>query len=88
MKIIELSEAKSSLATYANEVSGEPLVIAVDGKPVAALVSLENTDFETISLSMNPQFLTLIEHSRARQQREGGISSKEMRRRLGVEQAG
>ena len=85
MKIIELSEAKSSLATYANEVSGEPLVIAVDGKPVAALVSLENTDFETISLSMNPQFMALIERSRARQQREGGISSKEMRQRLGVE---
>lgn len=85
MKIIELSEAKSSLATYANEVSGEPLVIAVDGKPVAALVSLENTDFETISLSMNPQFMSLIERSRARQQREGGISSTEMRRRLGVE---
>ena len=85
MKIIELSEAKSSLATYANEMSGEPLVIAVDGKPVAALVSLENTDFETISLSMNPQFMSLIERSRARQQREGGISSKEMRRRLGVE---
>jgi prevent-host-death family protein len=85
MKIIELSEAKSSLATYANEVSGEPLVIAVDGKPVAALVSLENTDLETISLSMNPQFMSLIERSRARQQREGGISSTEMRRRLGVE---
>lgn len=85
MKIIELSEAKSSLAAYANEVSGEPLVIAVDGKPVAALVSLENTDFETISLSMNPQFMSLIERSRARQQREGGISSKEIRQRLGVE---
>ena len=85
MKIIELSEAKSSLATYANEVSEEPLVIAIDGKPVAALVSLENTDFETISLSMNPQFMALIERSRVRQQREGGISSKEMRQRLEVE---
>ena len=85
MKIIELSEAKSSLATYANEVSEEPLVIAIDGKPVAALVSLENTDFETISLSMNSQFMALIERSRVRQQREGGISSKEMRQRLGVE---
>ncbi len=85
MKIIELSEAKSSLAKYANEVSEEPLVIAIDGKPVAALVSLENTDFETISLSMNPQFMALIERSRVRQQREGGISSKEMRQRLEVE---
>lgn len=84
MKIIELSEAKSSLAEYANRVSEEPLVIAVDGKPLAALVSLENVDLEAISLSMNPQFMALIEDSRTRQRREGGISSKEMRRRLGT----
>ena len=48
----------------------------------AALVSVENADLETITLSTNPQFIAMIERSRARQRAEGGISSEEMRRRL------
>ncbi|MCL0074055.1 DUF433 domain-containing protein [Dehalococcoidia bacterium] len=56
------------------------------GKPVAALVAIENADMETVSLSANPGFLSLIERSRVRQQAEGGISSEEMRRRLGLSQ--
>ena len=43
-----------------------------------------SADFETVSLSTNPKFLAMIERSRARQKLEGGISSGEMRRRLGI----
>jgi hypothetical protein len=39
---------------------------------------------ETLKLSTHPKFLALIERSRARQKAEGGISSDEMRRRLGI----
>lgn len=39
---------------------------------------------ETISLSTNPQFIELIERLRERRRAEGGISSTEMRRRLGL----
>jgi hypothetical protein len=46
------------------------------------VVALPNTDAETIALSQNPQFLAIIERSRARQTREGGISSVEMRQRF------
>jgi antitoxin (DNA-binding transcriptional repressor) of toxin-antitoxin stability system len=60
--------------------------LTVDGRPVAALVAIENTDAETASLSTNPQFLALIERSRARRRVEGGVSSAEMRRRLGLQQ--
>jgi hypothetical protein len=52
---------------------------------LAALVSLEGVDEESLSLSTNPQFLEIIEQSRARLRTEGGISSDEMRRRLGLE---
>jgi len=55
-----------------------------NGKPVAAVVPIENADLETVTLSTHPQFLALIERSRSRQKAEGGISSAEMRRRLGV----
>ena len=42
---------------------------------------IQNMDLETVSLSTNPQFVELIERSRARDRAEGGISSEEMRRR-------
>ena len=87
MKIIDLTEATETLATYAAEVAQEPVIITVAGKPVAALVAIENADLETVSLSTNPDFLALIERSRARHQAEGGRSSAELRRRFGLRDA-
>jgi len=52
-----------------------------------AIEKIENADMETISLSANSKFLAIIERSRARQEAEGGISSDEMRRRLGLKRA-
>ncbi len=86
MKTLEMAKATAPLAEYAREVSKEPVILTVDGKPVAALVQIENADLETVTLSTHPQFLALIERSRTRQKAEGGISSTEMRRRLGLEQ--
>jgi hypothetical protein len=82
MKTIEKSEATGSLAAYAEHAEDFPLVIMDHGQPIAALLSVPNADVETVSLSSNPEFLSLISRSRARQEREGGISSQEMRRRL------
>jgi antitoxin (DNA-binding transcriptional repressor) of toxin-antitoxin stability system len=84
MKIIEQAEATAPLAAYTADVTQEPLIITVNGKPVAALVAIENADLETVSLSTNPTFLALIERSRARHRTEGGLSGEEMRRRLGL----
>jgi len=84
MKTLEMAEATAPLAEYAKDVGKEPVVLTVSGKPVAALVPIENADLETVTLSTHPQFLALIERSRARQKSEGGISSEEMRRRLGL----
>jgi len=84
MKTLEIAKATAPLAEYARDVSKEPVILTVDGKPVAALVSIENADWETVTLSTHPQFIALIERSRARQKTEGGISSAEMRRRLGL----
>ena len=86
MKTLEMAKATAPLAEYARDVSREPVILTVCGKPIAALVSVENADLETITPSTHPQFITLVERSRARQKAEGGISSKEMRRRLGVKQ--
>lgn len=86
MKIIEMAKATAPLAEYAQDVDKEPIILTKKGKPIAALVTIENADLETVTLSTNPKFLALIERSRTRQKTEGGISSKEMRRRLQLKQ--
>ncbi len=83
MKILEITEANASLAEYTSGLTEEPIVITSNGQPIAALVMLENVDMETIALSTNPKFLQLIDSVQARRHSEGGISSAEMRRRLG-----
>ena len=84
MKTLELNKATAPLADYAREIDKEPVIVTRDGKPVAALVAVANADLETVTLSVDPQFLALIERSRARQKAEGGVSGTEMRRRLGI----
>jgi len=86
MKILEQSEATAPLADYAKDPDQEPLILHVGGQPVAALMAIENADGETISLSNNPMFLAILERSRKRLREEGGISSDEMRRGLGLPQ--
>lgn len=83
-RTIELTEATELLAEYARQIEGGPIVITLNGRPIAAIVAVPNADIETISLSQDPKFLALIEHSRTRQQREGGSSSGDMRQRLGL----
>ena len=84
MKFLEIAEANSTLARYASNLTEEPVIITNNGQPVAALLTLENVDLEALSLCTNPQFIKLIEHSRAQRRSEGGISSTEMRHRLGL----
>ncbi len=64
MNIIEIKDAKYDLCDYAERVKDNPIVITEDGRPIAALLPIENTDIETASLSANPKFFIFIEHSR------------------------
>lgn len=84
-RTIELTDATQSLADYAQQVDGGSIVVTRNGKPIAAVVALPNTDAETIALSQNLQFLAIMERSRIRYAQEGGISSADMRQRLGLE---
>ena len=84
MKTLELDKATASLAQYARRLRKEPVILTAHGKPIAALITMRNVDWETASLSTNPRFLAIIERSRARHKAEGGLSSDEMRRRLGL----
>jgi hypothetical protein len=84
MKTLEVDQATTPLAEYARDLGNEPVILTRGGNPVAALVSLESVDWEMISLSINPEFIALIERVRAQQAAEGGYSSEEVRRMLGL----
>lgn len=85
MKRLELDEATGLLADYVRQLTNDPVVVTVNGDPVAALVAVEGMDWESFSLSTNPDFLDLIEQSRARHRAEGGLTSDEVRREFGLE---
>lgn len=80
MKVLEKNEARASLAEYVEQMEQEPIIIEIAGKPVAALMSLVDVDWETIAVSTNPQFLAIIQRSRLRAQTEGRVSNADVQR--------
>ncbi len=57
MRTIDITKATAPLAEYAQEASKEPVIVTADGKPVAALVAIENADLETVTLAPISSFL-------------------------------
>ena len=80
MKQIELTDATKPLADYVKEMDGMSIMIMYKGVALAALVPLDNADYETVSLSTNPEFIAMLERSRARGREEGSFSTEEMRK--------
>ncbi len=84
MKTVEMAEATASLSEYAQQARKEAVIVTVHGKPVVALTPLRNTDWENLTVSNDPKFQELMQRSRATCKPGSGISSNEMRRRLGI----
>ncbi len=82
MKMLVLSKPKGALSTYARELGEEPVCLVDRGTPVVVLLPVEGADLETVSLSLNSRFLTIIQRSRESCRPGEGISTEEMRRRL------
>jgi antitoxin (DNA-binding transcriptional repressor) of toxin-antitoxin stability system len=81
MKTLEIKQATGDLASYATQVRSEPVVVTDHGKPVMALLPINNADLETVSLSTDPRFIALIERSRTLYKPGTGIPLEEIRRR-------
>ncbi|MGA2063332.1 MAG: hypothetical protein ABSG86_00100 [Thermoguttaceae bacterium] len=84
MRTIDLSEVPA-LAAYVQSASSEPVVLTQDGQAVAAVIPGDERDVENLLLSINPQFQAVLERSQRRLESEGGLSSAEVRRRLGLD---
>ena len=84
MKTLEMKEATGDLASYAEQVRREPMVVTNQGKPVMALMSIENADMESVSLSTDRRFIALIERSRALYKPGTGIPLAEIKQKYGI----
>lgn len=86
IQTIEITQAIRPLAEYVHQVSNHVTVVTVNGNPMAAVVALAETDWdwESLSVSQNPQFLAILERSRESQQTSKGLTSDEVRARLGL----
>ena len=85
MTTLDISKATESLADYSKDVSTEPLILTKNGLPVAALVSIEDMDWESLSLILNSKFIDIIEKSRQQIRAKGGVSAAEMGKRLALD---
>ena len=85
MKTLEINDATAPLRDYARTLGNEAVILTVDGKPVAALLAIDNADWETLALSTSPQFMDIIQRSRARHADQGGLTTDDIRRRLGLD---
>jgi len=79
MKAIEVSEV-SALAPHVKPGCDEPLLLTDHGRVVATIVPADQQDAENMLLSINPKFHAILE----RLETEGGLSSDEVRKRLGL----
>ena len=85
MKTIELSEV-SALVPLVHAGSQEPVILMQNGQTIAAIVPADEQDVESLLLSINPQFQAILERSQQRLELEGGLSTDEVRKRLGLSQ--
>jgi hypothetical protein len=82
MKKIDLVDATKPLAEYVKEMDGMSLVIVYKGVALAALVPLENADYETVTMATDPEFRAILERSRKSLREEGGVPAEEVRKML------
>jgi hypothetical protein len=83
MKTIDVADATETLSDYARKGLKEALVVTRRGKPLMALTPIRKGDWESIAIATNQKFLAIIE--RSRRSHRPGLSTEEMRRRLGLE---
>ena len=62
----------------------EPVLVRDDVGCTFALVQVDEADVEALSLRSNPDFWRIIDQSRARAQKEGWLTTAQVREQLGV----
>ena len=77
MKIASVAEVKSQFSAFLKASEGGPVVVTRNGRPVAAIVGVQDEDeIERLLMAYSPQLRAILERSR-QQFREGQSLSEE-----------
>ena len=87
MKKVNIADVSVPLEQFVRELGKEPAILLHRGKPVAVIEPVWNADIETVSLSLNPKFLKMMQDSRESIIRNGGIPIEEMMQEFAAEDA-
>lgn len=82
MKTLDIAEATGTLGSYARRVQAGPLLVTRRGRPVMALVAMDEDDAASLRLAADPRFVSLVERSRAESPAGTGVSLEAVRQRL------
>ena len=82
MKKVAAEELQEHLPRYLRMVSREPIAVTRGGKVCAAIVALDDLEFEAYALARNPKCAALIERSRESARREGVVSLESLEKKL------
>jgi hypothetical protein len=63
-----------------------PVILTRNGLPMMTVKDVTGSDWEAVSLSSDPRFMSIIEESRRSYRETGGIGLEELRRELGLDQ--
>lgn len=81
MKAVEMADATRPLSDYAKAAQRGPVIVTRRGRPIAAVVALDDQDWEDLKVSTSPEFAAIIARSEARYRAEGGVSLASLRAR-------
>ena len=84
MTSIAIEGTKLDAAQLVAQAKRAPMILTKKGKPVCAVVEIEDFDREAWSLGSNTEFIALLEESRKSLREHGGIPLEEVRRELGI----
>jgi antitoxin (DNA-binding transcriptional repressor) of toxin-antitoxin stability system len=83
MTKLEMADAPPPLRGWLARAKRKPAVLTLHGRPVAALTPIDEGEWERVVVALHPGFQRLLQESRDRCPPGKGISTAEMRRRLG-----
>jgi hypothetical protein len=84
MKTVAVEDTTLSAEDLVTMAQKELVILTRKGNPLVAVKKLSDTDWESVSLASNPQFVALIEASRRSYRKRGGITLDDVRQKLGL----
>lgn len=82
MKTVDLATTRTTTRELLEQAAKGPLLLRDDCGRTYVLAELD--DAETVALGKSPQLLAILKRSRRRAQREGWLTTKQLREQLGL----